>query len=924
METAAIQILYAIDLEHGTVSPSDPQYAGVQGDNQAAYLAFTVPETYRTDSYVYRIAFLNGTGAYYTTDLLPLGSDNTVGTWLSVPVTNGGAQVIARLIISAIVDGSEPQTVKSADGRIWFREAETEQSVPFEQAISLMLSKTEEAASEAQASAEEAAQSKQDAEDAKDAAQDASSSAQTSAEQAAESAQAAAGAAATKIEEHDADPDAHEDLFDGKLNYTYVSGVDADTLYANAGVYRGHFTNTPESFGTLYVDWQSTGGMLDGHVTQVFLSSDGGSGRVWTRAFEGGVSSGALAFSDWVALTNANELGDLSTLSTTADTVVGAINELEEGKLPYQVLTTDTDVDDLTETGYYTGMISGLPTAANGVLVSNFGNEVVQTVFSTSENGRLFQRKLSNGAWSTLRKILDTSDVINSFETALADKPASSGQTWYLNQSLGDVSDLTTEATTVVGAINELNEVHLTRYGVKFGGAANSGESVTRLYDAVGLAAGVGTDTSDADNDFDSIYPWSARRRCCGNFDAAGRFRVGAYAGESGYTTDGSNGEVWVEHSLFYYKHENNTDGSEEVSISPYPIPGYAPAPLFVNADGTLRQKAYTAAYPMATVDGKATSRSGVFPDACSLNSAMTAARTLGEQYTVTTIAERYTEWLYMVVEFATRDFQTVMCGATGLPYLETDTAVVAETGANRIIVANAVADKFVVGQTIGIGTTLGADDVAVNRLVTAITDYDADNRAMAFDGAAVDIAVGNIVYTLAYQNGSCDGVLASSGSPVSNSSGKYTCVYRGNESPFGNAFEWVSDLLFQRTGEGTAESPYAYDVYYLPDPTAYSSGSLTDDYVKLRYQLPTADGYVKTLGLDSRYPHVRLPKETGGSSTTYYADFYYRPVYAVTAANAGGHWHSGAEAGMCCWYCFLSPTLQNNKRRARLSYCPG
>lgn len=60
------------------------------------------------------------------------------------------------------------------------------------------------------------------------------------------------------------------------------------------------------------------------------------------------------------------------------------------------------------------------------------------------------------------------------------------------------------------------------------------------------------------------------RRRCCGYFDTEGSFVVNAYEGEPGYTTDGSNGEVWVEHSLFYYRHIYD-DGAEEIVISALP-----------------------------------------------------------------------------------------------------------------------------------------------------------------------------------------------------------------------------------------------------------------------------------------------------------------------------------------------------------------
>ena len=457
--------------------------------------------------------------------------------------------------------------------------------------------------------------------------------------------------------------------------------------------------------------------------------------------------------------------------------------------------------------------------------------------------------------------------------------------------------------------------------GVQFGGSANSGATVKRLYAAAGKTAGVGTDTETAVNDFDSIYPWCVRRRCCGYFDSAGNFVVNAYDGEPGYTTDGSNGEVWVEHSLFYYRHTYD-GGAETIVISSAAQPGFTPAPIFQRPDGTLRQKAYTAAYPMATVDGKATSRAGVFSDAYSLNSAMTAARTLGDGYTVTTTAEWYTECLYMWVEFATRNLQSVMAGATNMPEGDTSTAVkaqVAEMGVNRMIVDNASADQFVLGQTIRV--TRGNTNIAANRRITVITVYDESRKQLVFDGEPVDISVGDAVRSSAWINGSCDGVLSSSGSFVSNTDGKHNCVYRGRETPYGNAFELMADLLFKREGAGTADDPYTYDIYHLPDPTKYASGAITDDYVRLNYALPTAYGCAKKLGLDSRYPHVRLPAEVGASTTTYYSDYYYYPRSEVCMARVGGMWSTGANAGPSCWACNFGTTPVDVSYHARLSH---
>lgn len=461
----------------------------------------------------------------------------------------------------------------------------------------------------------------------------------------------------------------------------------------------------------------------------------------------------------------------------------------------------------------------------------------------------------------------------------------------------------------------------VTRYGVKFGGAANSGATVTRLYNAAGLVAGVGTDEQTAINDFDNIYPWSARRRCCGYWDKNGNFVVNAYKGEPGYIEDGTNGEVWVEHSLFFYKHEYSGDGAEEIIISATQLAGFLPAPIFLSADGTVFQKAYTAAFPLATVDGKATSRAGVFSDICSLDAGMEKARTLGANYTVGTTAELYTECLYMWVEFATRNLQNVMAGASNMSFKATTTATVAEDAANRIIVASALGAKFVVGQTILIGTSLGTSKIANNRIVTAIEEYDAENKAIVFDGDPVNIAVGHIVCAAAWINGSCNNVLSSSGSPVSNTNGKYNCVYRGKEAPYGNAFEQIADVLISRQGAGTAEDPYTYDAHFLPNPTQYLAGAITDDYIKLNFTVPGTDGYVKKLGYDSRFPWLRIPCEVGASTTTYYSDFYYYPRSAVCAARVGGGWNSGSNDGPCSWYCDSTPSNSYVNYRARLSY---
>ena len=454
-------------------------------------------------------------------------------------------------------------------------------------------------------------------------------------------------------------------------------------------------------------------------------------------------------------------------------------------------------------------------------------------------------------------------------------------------------------------------------YGVRFEGGANTGETVTRLHDAVGLTAGVGTNTVGAVNDFDSCYPWSERRRCCGDFDENGQMVINAYQGEPGYAVDGSNGEVWVETPVFWYKHTYNENDVEEIIIASQPVQGFLPSPSHIALDGSLCQKAYTAAYPMATVNGRPTSRSGVFSNVHSLDSAMAAARALGDRYTVTTSAEWYTKCLLMWVEFATRNLQNVMSGAAAMPYSSTDKAQISETAANRIVLTTVKANAYTIGQTVCIGTGSGNSDIANNRVVTAIETVDGSTRAVVFDGAPVNITAGDCLWSSAYKNGSCDAVWPSSGSPASNTTSKNNCIYRGEETPYGNAYEWVSDVLIQREGS----VPFQYPVYYLPDATRYNGGAITPDYVKLNYLTASEASYVKKLGQDSRYPHVRLPSALGAEMTTYHADYYYPASGLLCGTLTGGYWNDKTGVGPSAFRSNSAPSKAEVFYRARLSY---
>jgi hypothetical protein len=462
-------------------------------------------------------------------------------------------------------------------------------------------------------------------------------------------------------------------------------------------------------------------------------------------------------------------------------------------------------------------------------------------------------------------------------------------------------------------------EEKVKRYGVRWAKSSSSpiGE---RIHDAAGLVAAAGVGATPVINDFDNIYPWAGRRRCNGYYNEDGSFTVTAYKGDGNYAEDGSNGEVWVETPLFYYRDASDAN-YEYMEVSMYPIPDFLPAPHHINKDGSLRQYAYTAAYKIATVGGLPTSRSGVFSDHNSLNGFMALCDSLGEGYVVETAAERFEDNILFYVEFATKDGQSIMMGAANMPYAADHTALVAEAATNRIIITDAQAALYRVGQTICIGTGLGEMSKAANRIVTSISSYAAGQSAIYFDGAPVAVAVGNVVWSSGWKNGSTDMVVASSGSPVSNSEGRYPCIYRGKEDPWGNVWTWLSDLLFTRDG---ADPAYVYKVYFLPDASKYNAGAVTADYVELDVDIPTANGYIKAYNADKRYPWIKIPKDTTGASNTYFCDHFWLPAYAVTAALVGGDLGSGVIAGPAALTSASAPSPVSWNVRARLSHVTG
>ena len=242
-------------------------------------------------------------------------------------------------------------------------------------------------------------------------------------------------------------------------------------------------------------------------------------------------------------------------------------------------------------------------------------------------------------------------------------------------------------------------------------------------------------------------------------------------------------------------------------------------------------------------------------------------------------------------VEFATLHSQSIMQGYATGQYSVTHVAVLTESAVNRIVLANAFADTYRVGQHISCGTSLGGQQVFTSRQILSINVVDASNKSLVFDGATVNIATGNIVYNSVWKNGFSAGIAAKSGSIISNTDGRYPMVYRGLESLYGDMWQFVDGVNINER-----------QVWVTKNAEDYTSNVFAHPYEQLGYINHNADGYITAMGYDPSRPWAEFPTVVGGSSTTRYADYYYQAA-GQRIAIVGGRWNSGAYAGLSFWH---------------------
>ena len=494
-----------------------------------------------------------------------------------------------------------------------------------------------------------------------------------------------------------------------------------------------------------------------------------------------------------------------------------------------------------------------------------------------------------------------------------------------------EISNLNTRVVKVEADIADLESaMAFKRYGVS--GVGLQSASLTRLYDAVGMTAEVGTDDPETSvtNDFDNAAPFK-HKKCVGNWVKDGdhaKFNVHAYYGDNNYSEDGSMGDyVAVELPLSFYYYEGNT-----LVISAHKYEGYKPFDIFCrnHDENNLIDKVYVPAYALALDEnGHAVSLPNLDNEQGDYASLFVKARNYDNNELdglgmLMPASLQFYYWALMNVEFATQNCQSVMQGCATLRHENADTCTFVD---GTHVLLNNFNNARVVGEYVAvIASNVDRNSASYQATHKIVSITRCDSTGTASDSGTYSLieledlgksyyeydTTGATTYRFVarpWRTGACNNVVTPSGSPVSNANGYYPMRYRYRENVYGNQYHTSVDLFDVR--QGSSDNDYYLEWFYLPDPTAIATPTNPDKtalaktpYVKLSLQTSHenyVNGYIVSKQYDETYHDIWAPLLTsGGGDTKYYCDYAYL-VFSNVARSCrfGGNWYIGANAGL-------------------------
>lgn len=436
-------------------------------------------------------------------------------------------------------------------------------------------------------------------------------------------------------------------------------------------------------------------------------------------------------------------------------------------------------------------------------------------------------------------------------------------------------------------------------YGARFSGSQSKGE---RLYASVGKDARPSTAESAGRSDFDGCDPFDFVRvkRKAG---PDGRWSDIAVEGTPSWDAPGNADlDVFCRFKNPHFRMFDDGEVDERV-VSSAPFKGSHP--LVVDADGTVPEHIYIAAYNTSLgSDGRSRSIPGKFVSWGNYATFAKADKLAGASCHSGSSWFETWKLLMPVIEYADRNVQSAIGdGFSGgrLTHGSDKLVEPVETG-NTVKIAPTSAAAYLVGQAAFVGkntwNVVGSADIAADeRTITAV---DPVAGTVTLDGEPFSATTDMYLNNLDYKTGSTDAVLGHTGQTVRDN--RHAVKYRGIEGIWGGVNEPIIDIRLKTVIGDDGQKHY--ETYFCPDPIKArdcTQNAPSADFVNVGLPWPTSGGYIKRAQVSEAHPSLVVPAETGASATTYHCDYYwFDPTFPDDRApRAGAHWSSGAGLGV-------------------------
>lgn len=414
-----------------------------------------------------------------------------------------------------------------------------------------------------------------------------------------------------------------------------------------------------------------------------------------------------------------------------------------------------------------------------------------------------------------------------------------------------------------------------------------------RVGAAVGLVAKAAVGNGTVQNDFmASVYPYNSVKPC----NVAEDMSVNAYLGDADFQWDGSNGDVMLEVPQVYTARyfETDSDGVEWEYrwVAAGPVGRCHLDHAFTDGD-RQSEKIYIPIFngSLNTEGTKLESKAGVFP---LHNKTRAQFRTLctakGDKWCLDDVWTMHLLDTLFIVMFAGTNAQTILGrGRSEMPYDNAaNVALQARNNTNYITIAKSWAERFTVGQGIGIGTSAGSQSVFAERTVTQITDSAEIESAsnIFFDGDPVNITTDHHVWSCVQKTGATIEMQSANGR-VEGVDGRTAVRFLYIEDWFGNMWQF-------RDGDNIKK----FQHYYCNKRSSYADKVYEGDYFKVGYEASQTGGYVKKFGYDPEWPEIEICVDATGSSGTYFPDYYWA-AEGGELVFSGGNVSDGVNVGL-------------------------